>query len=64
MAQVTAPADAGAKDNHGYAAGIHRDLPPRLCRPGQEFPARDEGRVRAANQPASTGFELALLQEA
>ena len=29
---------------------------PRLARPGPEFPARDEGGVRAANQPESTGF--------
>jgi hypothetical protein len=29
---------------------------PRLYRPGLEFPARHEGRVRAANQPESTGF--------
>jgi hypothetical protein len=32
--------------------------------PDQEFPARDEERVRTANQPLSTGFELALLEEA
>ena len=29
---------------------------PWLYRPGPEFPARHEGRVRAANQPESTGF--------
>ena len=31
---------------------------PRLLRPGQEFPARNEGRERTATQPVSTGFEL------
>jgi hypothetical protein len=29
-----------------------------------EFPARHEGRVRTANQPESTGLELAENQEA
>jgi hypothetical protein len=33
-------------------------------RPGLEFPARHEERVRAANQPESTGLELASCQEA
>jgi hypothetical protein len=32
--------------------------------PDQEFPTRNEGWVRAANQPTSTGFELAAHQEA
>ncbi len=37
---------------------------PRPTRPGQEFPARHEGRVRTAIQPVSAGFELAGHQEA
>jgi hypothetical protein len=32
--------------------------------PNQEFSTRDEERMRTANQPLSTGFELALLEEA
>jgi len=32
---------------------------PRLSMPDQEFPTRHEGWVRAANQPTSTGLELA-----
>jgi hypothetical protein len=47
------------RPRHGYAAGIHRGLPPGDFNPGQEFPARDEERVRAAIQPISAGFELA-----
>jgi hypothetical protein len=31
----------------------------RLDRPSQEFSARDEGQMHAANQPTSTGLELA-----
>jgi hypothetical protein len=37
---------------------------PRQWRPCPEFPARHEERVRTANQPASTGLELAARQEA
>src|SRR6266511_5675427 len=37
---------------------------PRLSRPDQEFPARHEGQVRTATQPASTGLELVKFQEA
>jgi hypothetical protein len=44
---------------HGYAADVHRGLPTGDIEPIQEFPARHEGRVRAATQPISTGFELA-----
>ncbi len=64
--QVTALADAKAQDNRDYAADLHRDLlartdetPARSSPPGQ-----DPGRVRTANQPASTGLELAENQEA
>jgi hypothetical protein len=32
--------------------------------PDQEFSAPDTKRMRTANQPLSTGFELALLEEA
>ena len=32
--------------------------------PDQEFPTRNEGRVRTANQPTSTGLELAIHEEA
>jgi len=32
--------------------------------PNQEFSTRDEEWMRTANQPLSTGFELALLEEA
>ncbi len=37
---------------------------PRLLRPGQEFPARNEGRARTATQPVSAGFELVPPEEA
>jgi len=37
---------------------------PQQMRPGLEFPARHERRVRTANQPKSTGLELASCQEA
>ena len=47
------------RPRHGYAAGFHRDLPASDIKPAREFPARHEGRVRAAIQPLSTGFELA-----
>jgi hypothetical protein len=33
-------------------------------RPDLEFPTRNDGRVRTANQPTSTGLELASCQEA
>jgi len=44
---------------HGYAAVLHRGLPTGKINPAQEFPTRNEGRVRTAIQPRSTGFELA-----
>ena len=44
---------------HDYAADLHRGLPAGDLKPAQEFPARDEGQVRTAIQPISTGFELA-----
>jgi len=47
------------RHRHGYAAGFHRGLPAGDLKPAREFPARDEGRVRTAIQPVSTGFELA-----
>ena len=47
------------RHRHGYAADLHRDLPTSDIEPVQEFPARHEEQVRAAIQPASTGFELA-----
>jgi len=37
---------------------------PGRVRPGLEFPTRDEEWVRTANQPESTGLELAAHQEA
>src|SRR5262245_31423541 len=37
---------------------------PGLLRPSREFPARHEERVRAADQPESTGLELADAQAA
>lgn len=40
---------------HDYAADLHRGLPADDLKPAQEFPARDEGRVRTAIQPLSTG---------
>jgi hypothetical protein len=42
----------------GYAAVLHRGLPTGKNNPAQEFPTRNEGRVRTAIQPRSTGFEL------
>ena len=44
---------------HGYAAVLHRGLPTGKINPAQEFSTRNEGRVRTAIQPRSTGFELA-----
>jgi hypothetical protein len=49
------------RHRHGYAAVLHRGLPTGETNPIQEFPARHEGPVRAANQPISTGFELAKV---
>jgi hypothetical protein len=51
------------RHRHGYAAGIHRGLPAGDVIPAQEFPARDEGQVRTATQPISTGFELGVPLE-
>ena len=53
------------RHRHGYAVDLHRGLPAQAEQdPNQEFPARTCGRVRTANQPTSTGLELALRQEA
>ena len=52
------------RPRHGYAADIHRGLRAQALRPSPEFPARHERRVRTANQPRSTGLELAETQEA
>ena len=46
----------------GYAADLPRSLPGGSCPPPREFPARDEGRVRAASSPDPPGFELAPHQ--
>jgi hypothetical protein len=61
--QVTALADAKAQDNHGYAAVLHRGLQTRAGETQPEVPAM-AWRARTANQPESTGLELAELQEA
>ena len=49
------------RPRHGYAADLHRGLPTSAIKPAKEFPARHHGQVRTANQPISTGFELAVL---
>ena len=41
----------------GYAAGLPRSLPGGSCLPPREFPARHEGRVRAAPGPDPPDFE-------
>src|SRR5712672_366454 len=41
----------------GYAAVFPRSLPGGSCLPPREFPARHEGRVRAAPGPDPPGFE-------
>jgi hypothetical protein len=47
------------RPRHGYAAGIHRDLPASdINQPGSSPPVM-KGRGRTAIQPVSTGFELA-----
>ena len=47
------------RPRHGYAAGLYRDLPASdINQPGSSPPVM-KGRVRAAIQPLSTGFELA-----
>lgn len=44
---------------HGYAADLHRGLGRQRPKPAPEFPPRNEGTVRIADQPISTGLELA-----
>lgn len=45
---------------HGYAAGIHRGLRSRRPKPTPEFPTQKKKMlVRIADQPESTGLELA-----
>ena len=53
------------RPRHGYAVDLHRDLPAQIAqtRPGVPLPLAT-GRVRTANQPESTGLELASDQEA
>jgi hypothetical protein len=43
--------------NVGYAADLPRSLPGSSCLPPREFPARHEGRLRAAPGPDPPGFE-------
>jgi hypothetical protein len=45
------------RPRYGYAADLPRSLPGSSCLPPQEFPARHEGRVRAAPGPDPPGFE-------
>jgi hypothetical protein len=51
------------RHRHGYAVDLHRDLPGQAhgTLPEVPQPSTNDGRVRAANQPRSTGFELADL---
>lgn len=49
------------RHRHGYAADLHRGLPTSDTKPAKEFPTRQDGQVRTAIQPTSTGFELAAL---
>ena len=56
MAQVTAPADAKAQDNHGYAAGFPHGLPVRLSYTSRKFPPPSGAGARCA-RPRSARFE-------
>ena len=46
----------------GYAAGLPRSLPGGICKPPREFPARHEGRVRAASSPDPSGSSWRLIK--
>ena len=46
----------------GYAAGLPRSLPGGICKPPQEFPAQDEGRVRTASSPDPPGSSWRLIK--
>ena len=48
----------------GYAVDIHHGLLAPASNTEPEVPRPKQQRVRAANQPTSTGLELALLEEA
>lgn len=50
------------RHRHGYAVDLRRDLPTQTNKTQPGVP-RPSGRVCAANQPTSTGLELAVLQE-
>jgi hypothetical protein len=52
------------RHRHGYAVDLHRGLPALKSMPNQKFPAQPARRVCTANQPTSTGLELALPEEA
>lgn len=49
------------RPRHGYAAGFHHGLPAGDINRPEEFPARDEERVRIAAQPISARLELVYL---
>jgi hypothetical protein len=51
------------RHRHGYAADLHRDLPASDINQPRSSSSVMKGRVRAAIQPASTGFELAVALE-
>ena len=46
----------------GYAADFPRSLPGGSCPPPREFPARHEGRVRAASSPDPPGSSWRLIK--
>ena len=52
------------RHRHGYAVDLHRGLPDPKSMPDREFPAQPARRICTANQPTSTGLELALPEEA